>query len=144
MRLYKDVDTTKATMGSSNRAQAKVLGRLLWLSVETVVILHETVRRAGFNNVQFVELPERLHNGACTSADYALPKTRSLTNLTSPVGYPWKSGPIIVSNNAVRDTIGCRATKALRRGRAVNCIGTIQSIGFQGYLDGRVNYPARV
>ena len=112
VRLYKDVDTTRATMGSSNRAQAKVLGRLLWLSVETVVILHETMRQAGSNNAEFVGLLERLRDGVCTRADYALLKTRSLTNLTSRVEYPWKSAPIIVSNNAVRDAINCRATKA--------------------------------
>ena len=112
VRLYKDVDTTKSAMSATNRAQAKVLGRLLWLSVETVVILHETMRQAGCANADFVGLLNRLRDGVCTDADYTLLKTRSLANLTSPIEYPWKTAPIIVSNNAVRDAINFRATKA--------------------------------
>ena len=47
IRLHKNVDTTSATASSTNKAQGGVLGRLLWLSVETVVILDKSMRQAG-------------------------------------------------------------------------------------------------
>ena len=119
VRLYKNVDTGKASMGSGNRAQAKVLGRLLWLSVDTVVILHETMRQAGSENVSFVGLLHRLREGLCTRADYALLANRCLENLSVAVSDEWKMAPVIVSNNAVRDAINVRATEAFaeRTGR---------------------------
>ena len=112
MHLYKDIDTRKATMGSTIRAQAKVLGRLLWLLVDTVVILHETMRQSGSGNTPFVDLLQRLCNGICTNADYRLLTTRSLENLLSPVNDEWRSVPVIVTNNSVRDAINFRATQA--------------------------------
>ena len=43
VQLYKNINTCGTTSGASKRAQAKVLGKLLWLSVEMVVILQEVV-----------------------------------------------------------------------------------------------------
>ena len=42
-RLYKDVNTTAFAAGATNRGQGKILGRLLWLSFQIVVILHESM-----------------------------------------------------------------------------------------------------
>ena len=69
-RLYKDVNTSSFTAGASNRAQGKVLGRLLWLSVETVVILHETMHQSGSGNAAFVGLLQRLRDGCCSEGDF--------------------------------------------------------------------------
>jgi len=56
----------------------KVLGKLLWLSVETVVILHEMMRQGGSGNERFVDLLQRLCCGLCTNADYTLLKSKLL------------------------------------------------------------------
>jgi hypothetical protein len=54
-RLYKDINTASIAAAATNRAQGKTLGRLLWLSVETVVMLHETMRQSGDANAVFVD-----------------------------------------------------------------------------------------
>ena len=115
VRLYKNIDTTKAAMGTTNRAQAKVLGRLLWLSVDTVVILHETMRQAGSENSSFVDLLHRLRSGSCSTADYALLKSRILKNIRAPADPRWHSAPVIVTNNTVRDAVNRRATEAFAK-----------------------------
>ena len=88
-----------------------MLGRLLWLSVDTVVILHETMRQLGSTNTPFVDLLQQLHNGICTNVDYRLLTARSLENLLSPINDQWRSAPVIVTNNSVRDAINFRATQ---------------------------------
>ena len=70
-RLYKDVNTMVLTASSTNKAQGKILGRLLWLSFEVVVILDETMRQGGAGNERFVELLGRLRDGACNDDDYS-------------------------------------------------------------------------
>lgn len=111
-RLYKNIDTRTVAMGSSNRAQAKVLGRLLWLSVETVVMLHEMMRQSGSDKARFVDLLQRLRNGMCTPEDHAVLINRTLAKMTAPVDDMWRSAPVIVTSNAVRDAINVRATEA--------------------------------
>ena len=54
VRLYKEMDLSSASTSSSNRAQSKVFGKLLWLSVDTVVILPKTMKQAGPGNARFV------------------------------------------------------------------------------------------
>ena len=122
VRLYKNIDTRKIAMGSSNKAQAKILGRLLWLSVETVVILHETMRQSGSANEGFVELLQRLRNGVCSAGDYAVLMSRTLGKMTSPVDNQWRTAPVIVTSNAVRDAINFKATEAFaeRMGRELH------------------------
>ena len=112
-RLYKDVNTGSLAAGASNRAQGKVLGRLLWLSVETVVILHETMRQSGSGNAAFVGLLQRLRDGCCSEEDFNILAKRSLGQLTLPNGGDdWKFAPVIVTNNATRDAINRRAAEA--------------------------------
>jgi len=112
-RLYKDINTTSLSASATNRAQGKVLGRLLWLSVETVVILHESMRQAGVGNTDFVDLLGRLRDGVCNEDDYELLSGRKLNETTIPGGDGrWGFSPVIVTNNATRDAINCRAAEA--------------------------------
>ena len=46
-RLYKNVNTANLGAAVTNRAQGKILGRLLWLSFDTVVMLEESMRQSG-------------------------------------------------------------------------------------------------
>ena len=55
-QLYKEIVTTSLVAAATNRAQGKTLGKLLWLSFETVIILEETMQQMGVENKQFVEL----------------------------------------------------------------------------------------
>ena len=74
-RLYKDINTTSLAAASSNRSQGKILGRLLWLSFETVVILHETMRQSGRENTNFVDLLQRLRMTRYGSSHQLLSQT---------------------------------------------------------------------
>ena len=122
VRLYKNMVTSALTSGTSKRAQAKALGKLLWLSVETVVMLHETMRQAGAENARFVELLGRLRKGVCTDEDYALLRGRVLNGVQLTVNDEWRGAPVIVTSNATRDAINIRATKAFadRTGRELH------------------------
>jgi hypothetical protein len=112
-RLYKDVNTTSVASATTNRAQGKTLGRLLWLSVETVVMLHETMQQSGDANVRFVELLQRLRDGCCNSNDYGVLASRCLSQRTLPSGDgAWKFAPVIVTSNATRDAINRKAAQA--------------------------------
>lgn len=110
-RLYKDLNTNSLTAASTNRAQGKILGRLLWLSFETVIILHETMRQSGSENAVFVDLLQRLRDGCCTEDDYDMLVSRSIQSLPN-VGEEWKLAPVIVTSNATRDVINRRAAEA--------------------------------
>ena len=112
-RLYKDVNTTSVMAAATNRGQSKALGRLLWLSVEKVVILHETMRQSGSNNTGFVDLLQRLRDGVCNKRDYELLKGRGLRMMDIPNGDDgWKFAPVIVTSNATRDAINIRGAYA--------------------------------
>ena len=112
-RLYKNINTASLGAASTNRAQSRILGRLLWLSFETVVMLNETMRQCGDENAEFVSLLQRLRDGVCNQEDYNQLKGRCLGNHSSTkMADDWKFAPIIVTNNATRDAINCRAAKA--------------------------------
>jgi hypothetical protein len=110
-RLYKDINTSSLTAGATNKAQGKILGRLLWLSFEVVVILHETMRQSGSENAGFVNLLERLRDGVCNDDDYRALANRSL-RLGSLKDNNRSFAPVIVTNNATRDAINRRAAEA--------------------------------
>ena len=80
-RLYKDVNTASVTTAATNRGQSKALGRLLWLSVETVVMLDESMRQSGSGNAGFVDLLQRLRDGGCNAGDYDLLAGRNLREI---------------------------------------------------------------
>ena len=115
-KLYKDINISSLSAAATNCAQKKVLGRLLWLSFETVVILHETMRQSGEDNVKFVNLLEQLRNGACSDEDYHVLASRCLRQGAVPErGQQWKFAPVIVANNTIRDAINYRVAEAFAR-----------------------------
>ena len=85
-RLYKDADTTCLGASATNRGQGKILGRLLWLSIKTVAILHETMRQTGSKNKVFVDLLHRLRTGRCDDNDYSLVSRKTLSVAEMPGG----------------------------------------------------------
>ena len=68
-KLYTHVNT--ANIGTTN-GQNVVFGKILWLSVRTVVILTEIMHQTSEQNRRFVELLSQLCKGQCTRADYDL------------------------------------------------------------------------
>jgi len=71
----------------------------------------ESMRQSGSKNACFVDLLGRLRSGVCSRADYNLLVSRSLGKIVPPIGNNWRSAPVIVANNSVRDAINSRATK---------------------------------
>jgi hypothetical protein len=90
---------------SSKLGQSIVLGKLLWLSVKTVVILYKQHRQMGSENSTFVALLSRLREGRCTDADYRLLQSRILTPEKYREDAKWTRAPIIVSDNATKDAL---------------------------------------
>ncbi|KAG1839847.1 hypothetical protein C8R48DRAFT_621415 [Suillus tomentosus] len=95
------------------QGQNALFGKLLWLSVSTVVILTASMRQRGTANSPFVELLSRLRRGTCTEEDFETLNTRLLSN----VHPDWKTGewldaPVIVPTNEVKDAINVQATLA--------------------------------
>ena len=93
---------------ASDRTQRKVKGKLLWLSITTVVVLEKINRQSGIENAPFVDLLSRLREGRCNSADYQLLNSR----IVSPIQNmkQWNLGfnnfaPIIISENCTKDAI---------------------------------------
>lgn len=50
----------------------KLLGKLLWLSFETVVILEESMRQSGTENAEFIGVLQRSRDGICNDDNFAL------------------------------------------------------------------------
>ena len=93
--------------------QKTVFGKLLWRSVDTVVLLDEQMRQTGEANAKFISLLSRLRDGSCSETDFELLNTRLIStaneDLTDEL---WRKAPVIVSENAVKDAINVRATLA--------------------------------
>ncbi|KAJ6555788.1 hypothetical protein B0H19DRAFT_1292693, partial [Mycena capillaripes] len=101
------------------------LGKLLWLSVKTVVTLKRVERvyqkkNAATGEVEvdseakaFVELLARLREGRCTDADFETLNSRVLTRSRPN----WndsdlQNAPVIVSQNELKDALNERAARA--------------------------------
>jgi hypothetical protein len=83
-QLYANLSRPGMT-GSTRPSQKKVFGKLLWLSVKTVVLLTEVKRQSGPENARpenarFLEFLGRLREGRCNESDYQLLNTRVLSN----------------------------------------------------------------
>jgi hypothetical protein len=105
-RLYTHLTRSDFTKAGTTRGQKLVFGKLLWLSVTTVVFLTENMRQTGPENAAFVELLGRLREGRCTSVDYELLNTRLASRLNIDWDSdPWSSAPVIVAENAMKDTL---------------------------------------
>jgi ATP-dependent exoDNAse (exonuclease V) alpha subunit len=64
--LYSHLDKKAIAKAATKTGQKVVFGKLLWLSVDTVVMLHQNMRQTGPENQPFVELLRRLREGRCT------------------------------------------------------------------------------
>ena len=82
------------------------MGQLLWSSVDTVVILKQIMRQAGVENTEFISLLSRLRTGSCNYSDFLVLNERLISN-AKPMWCEekWRSAPIIVSENAVKDAL---------------------------------------
>ncbi|KZV60813.1 hypothetical protein PENSPDRAFT_593649, partial [Peniophora sp. CONT] len=98
-RLYADIHTASSAQGGTAKGQKVVLGKLLWLSVNTAVTLVQPMRQSGPENAPFVELLSRLRFGRYV--DMADPS--------------WQSAPMIVSDNAIKDALNEQAAAAFAR-----------------------------
>ncbi|THU87489.1 hypothetical protein K435DRAFT_592204, partial [Dendrothele bispora CBS 962.96] len=97
-RLYAKVNRNRV---NTVAGQKDVFGKLVWLSVDTVVCLEENKRVDG--DKTFTELLQRLRMGSYWSTS------------------PWSTAPLIVTENAIKDEANILATKAFakRMGRPV-------------------------
>jgi hypothetical protein len=110
------VGQTKLFTRTGSTKEAIVFGQLLWRSITTVVMLTQQMRQAGAENVPFVEMLSRLRDGRCTPADYELLNTRLLSVALDHTLRPqWRSAPVIVYMNAIRDAVNVEATMAFAR-----------------------------
>ncbi|KAJ7779992.1 hypothetical protein B0H16DRAFT_1219120, partial [Mycena metata] len=76
-RLYAHLDKATISSAGTKQGQKIVFGKLLWLSVTSVVFLRQIMRQIGPENLPFVQLLERLREGP----------------------------PIIVAENAMKDAL---------------------------------------
>jgi len=108
-RLYSHINTNTVGVG---KGQRNVFGKLLWLSIDTVVMLHQVVRQNSTSDKKFTDLLERLRHGNCNDDDFDLLNSkilsRSDTDWNSPI---WSSAPIIVSNNDTKDALNERSSR---------------------------------
>ncbi|KAI0717167.1 hypothetical protein C8Q76DRAFT_587754, partial [Earliella scabrosa] len=122
-RLYAWVRTGSNRAGTEHGQQV-VMGKLLWLSFNTVVILDKVMRQHGPENHRFVDLLSRLREGRCTDEDFQLLQTRLLETQLESVQHAedWSEAPIIVSDNASKDALNVCAAQsyAHRTGRPLH------------------------
>lgn len=97
----------------TTRGHKKIMGRLLWLSIQTVIILKKQCRQLGDANERFVQLLTRLCEGICTKEDFQLLNTKLIENCDPQSLFiqNWSSVPIIVSDNAEKDWLNEHAVK---------------------------------
>ena len=107
-RLFSHINTSRV---STRAGQQDVFGKLLWLSVDTVVILSEVMRQGGDENTAYCDLLGRLRIGRCIDADFELLNSRLLSTVvcTQPCRH-WHTSPFIVTDNEVKDALNIRAT----------------------------------
>ncbi|KAJ7674298.1 hypothetical protein B0H17DRAFT_897441, partial [Mycena rosella] len=108
-KLYAKINTDSEG-ASGKRGQENILGKLLWLSVKTVVTLKHVERvhrkknditgevEADPEAEKFVQLLARLREGRCTDADFETLNSRNV--------------PVIVSKNELKDALNERAARA--------------------------------
>ncbi|KAJ6525358.1 hypothetical protein B0H19DRAFT_869641, partial [Mycena capillaripes] len=90
-RLYADLTRNDIAQAGTTKGQKIVFGKLLWLSVNTVVFLTENMRQSGPENAAFVELLSRLRE---VNVDWD--------------SEMWNSAAVIVAVNARKDTLNIK------------------------------------
>ena len=111
-RLYARVNTR--TREQTTAFQETVAGKMLWLSVNTIIELKRLHRQEGIENIEFQNLLSRMREGRCNVSDYKLLNTRVISqsidvDFSKP---PWQLAPIIVYDNATKDLLNIKATEA--------------------------------
>ncbi len=108
-KLFSQIDNRSG----SNSALKVVQGRLLWLSVDTVVILTQVMRQEGAGNLVFVDLLSHLRLGQCTLEDHQVLR-QQLVEKVEPdwSSKEWSMALLIVTENAVKDAFNQQATEA--------------------------------
>ena len=110
MKLYSQLQKDKVGTVPS---QKNMFGKLLWLSVNKVVILEELIRQNAQDDAQFTQLLARLRLGSCTDHDYEFLTSKLLRNQeTNFHDVTWMQAPIIISNNDVKDRLNLEAAKS--------------------------------
>lgn len=105
--LYGRIDTKENATKESG--QNTVFGKLLWLSIQRVVMLQQQFRQSGDENIDFVHLLQRLRLGRCSEADYQVLSSRVLQNCNVDLAEgKWRSAPTIVADNACKDALNKR------------------------------------
>ncbi len=108
-KLYSHI---KKEQIATPNGQKKVFGKLLWLSIDKVIILNELVRQDSNKDAQFTALLGRLRTGLCTQEDYEFLSAKLLRNTkTNFTEQKWVAAPIIVSNNDVKDNLNMESTR---------------------------------
>lgn len=115
-RLFMSSRRRRNRSGGTNAGQESSQGRLLWLSVDSVVVLDEYVRQSGAENIQFIDLLKRLRLGRCNSADYALLQSRILDREVIQQDRSWQNAPIIVTTNNTKDALNEESVKRFATG----------------------------
>ncbi|KAJ7199863.1 hypothetical protein GGX14DRAFT_341777, partial [Mycena pura] len=111
-KLYSRVGG-KAFSKATKQTEKNMFGKLLWLSVQTVVVLSEIRRQSGSVNNGFVALLDRLRRGRCTVQDFATLQERVITTCSPD----WsdnaiRTAPILVSQNSTKDKLNEKGAEA--------------------------------
>ncbi|KAJ7120678.1 hypothetical protein C8R43DRAFT_867461, partial [Mycena crocata] len=95
VRLFAHLEKKAISRAATKSGQKVVFGKLLWLTVDTVVMLTQNMRQSGAENRPFVELLERLRDGPSNlDIDWS--------------SDTWSQAPIIVATNAVKDALNIK------------------------------------
>ena len=114
--LYSRLNMKNMAQATKNTGQQKIFGKLLWYSIQTVVMLSRIERQSGEQNQCFVELLDRLRDGRCLAEDYTLLNTRLVSNAQPDFNSSeWKHIPLIVSDNTVKDQMNNTAAMAFAK-----------------------------
>src|SRR6266508_5493185 len=109
-RLYSHLEKEK--VGTPN-GQKNIFGKLLWLSVDKVIILKELMHQNEQQDLQFTQLLAHLWIECCTDSDYQFLIQRKLSHKqTNFSESTWKQAPIIVSNNDIKDSLNMECAKS--------------------------------
>ncbi|KAJ7167187.1 hypothetical protein C8R43DRAFT_820971, partial [Mycena crocata] len=90
VRLYAHLEKKTIARAGTKSGQKVVFGKLLWLTVDTVVMLTQNMRQSGPENLPFVELLGRLRDGRYWTSD------------------TWSQAPVIVATNAIKDALNIK------------------------------------
>ncbi|KAG2146372.1 uncharacterized protein EDB93DRAFT_1240853 [Suillus bovinus] len=96
---------------ATTQGQKSIFGRLLWLSISTVVLSTKIIRQSGPENKRFVESLTCLHEGKLIT-----------TSAGNTNHCKWKDAPIIVCDNESKDELNIRMMTAFakRTGRTLH------------------------